>query len=70
MGRVGGCQGQAHAYPVGMAEEGLSLSFLDSRRPSPLVLRVVRQRHVPNLRSEMRLYALAYRDVKLSHERG
>ena len=39
MGRVGGCQGQAHAYSVGLAEEGLSFSFLDSRRPCSLVLK-------------------------------
>lgn len=39
MGRVGGCQGQAHAYSVGLAEEGLSFSFLDSRRPRSLVLK-------------------------------
>lgn len=41
MGRVGGCQGQAHAYSVGLAEEGLSFSFLDSRRPCSLVLKVI-----------------------------
>lgn len=39
MGRVGGCQGQAHAYSVGLAEEGLSFSFLDSPRPCSLVLK-------------------------------
>ena len=39
MGRVGGCQGQAHTYAVGLAKEGLSFSFLDSRRPRSLVLK-------------------------------
>jgi hypothetical protein len=40
MGRVGRCQGQAHPYSVGLAKEGLSFSFLDSRRPCSLVLKV------------------------------
>lgn len=39
MGRVGGCQRQAHTYAVGLAKEGLSFSFLDSRRPRSLVLK-------------------------------
>lgn len=39
MGCVGGYQGQAHTYPVGLAKEGLSFSFLDSRRPCSLVLK-------------------------------
>lgn len=39
MGRVGGCQEQAHAYSVSLAKEGLSLSFLDSRRTCSLVLK-------------------------------
>lgn len=39
MGRVSGCQGQALAYSVGLAKEGLSFSFLDSRRPCSLVLK-------------------------------
>lgn len=39
MGRVGGCQGQAHTYSVGLAKERLSFSFLDSRRPCSLVLK-------------------------------
>lgn len=39
MGRLDGYQGQAHAYSVGVAKEGLSFSFLDSRRPYSLVLK-------------------------------
>jgi len=39
MGRVGGCQGQAHTYSVSLAKEGLPFSFLDSRRPCSLVLK-------------------------------
>ena len=39
MGRVGRCQGQANAYSVGLAKEGLSFSFLDSWRPCSLVLK-------------------------------
>ena len=38
MGCVGGYQGPTYAYPVGLAKEGLSFSFLDSRRPCSLVL--------------------------------
>ncbi len=49
MGRVGGCQGQTYAYPVGLAEEGLSFSFLDSWRPSLLVLKLVRPSFLPLL---------------------
>lgn len=41
MGRVGGCQGQAHTYSVSLAKERLSFSFLDSRRPCLLVLKAV-----------------------------
>ncbi len=39
MGCVGRCQGQAHAYSIGLPKDGLSFSFLDSRRPCSLVLR-------------------------------
>jgi len=39
MGRVGECERQAHAYSVSMAKEGMSFSFLDSRRPGSLVLK-------------------------------
>jgi len=39
MGCVGGHQGQAHAYSVGLAKEWLSFAFLDSRRSCSLVLK-------------------------------
>jgi hypothetical protein len=49
MGRVGGFQGQTHAYSVDLVEEGLSFPFLASRRPCSLVLKPIDIKQRPSL---------------------